>query len=94
MFLVVCACGPPTSLLTMSWHCAGAAAVQQPSSLLTGADAEATVAQAKALLKQRSTLLASPEYDKNSEVVKQIDRQVQELGNMALGAWSTKEQSA
>ena len=59
-----------------------------------GADAEATVAQAKALLKQRSTLLASPEYDKNSEVVKQIDRQVQELGNMALGGWSTKEQSA
>ncbi len=52
------------------------------------------MAQAKALLKQRSTLLASPEYDKNSEVVKQIDRQVQELGNMALGAWSTKEQSS
>ena len=80
-------------MFRMHWHCAGAPAVQKPSSLPIGADAEATVAQAKALLKQRATLLASPEYDKNSEVVKQIDRQVQELGNMALGAWSTKEQS-
>lgn len=46
------------------------------------------VEEAKRLLSERSSLLKTGCYSKESAVIQQLDAKIQELGNKALGTWS------
>ena len=52
-------------------------------------DATSTIERAKELLRERATMLQSPEYSRDSDVVKQVDNKIRELGNAALGTWTS-----
>lgn len=45
------------------------------------------VEEAKRLLSERSSLLKTGSYSKESAVIQQLDAKIQELGNKALGTW-------
>ena len=47
------------------------------------------VEEAKRLLQERSSLLKTGSYSKESAVIQQLDAKIQELGNKALGTWAT-----
>lgn len=46
------------------------------------------VEEAKRLLSERSSLLKTGSYSKESVVIQQLDAKIQELGNKALGTWA------
>ena len=46
------------------------------------------VEEAKRLLQERSSLLKTGSYSKESNVIQQLDAKIQELGNKALGTWA------
>ncbi len=46
------------------------------------------VEEAKRLLQERSSLLRTGSYSKESAVIQQLDAKIQELGNKALGTWA------
>ena len=46
------------------------------------------VEEAKRLLQERSSLLKTGSYSKESTVIQQLDDKIQELGNKALGTWA------
>lgn len=46
------------------------------------------VEEAKRLLSERSSLLKTGSYSKESAVIQQLDAKIQELGNKALGTWT------
>ena len=46
------------------------------------------VEEAKRLLSERSSLLKTGSYSKESAVIQQLDAKIQELGNKALGTWN------
>ena len=46
------------------------------------------VEEAKRLLQERSSLLKTGSYNKESNVIQQLDAKIQELGNKALGSWA------
>lgn len=46
------------------------------------------VEEAKRLLQERSSLLRTGSYSKESAVIQQLDAKIQELGNKALGTWT------
>ena len=46
------------------------------------------VEEAKRLLSERSSLLKTGSYSKESAVIQQLDAKIQELGNKALGTWA------
>ena len=46
------------------------------------------VEEAKRLLQERSSLLKTGSYSKESAVIQQLDAKIQELGNKALGTWA------
>lgn len=46
------------------------------------------VEEAKRLLQERSSLIRTGSYDKESVVIQQLDAKIQELGNKALGSWA------
>lgn len=46
------------------------------------------VEEAKRLLQERSSLLKTGSYSKESTVIQQLDEKIHELGNKALGTWA------
>lgn len=46
------------------------------------------VEEAKRLLQERSSLLKTGSYSKESTVIQQLDDKIHELGNKALGTWA------
>ncbi len=46
------------------------------------------VEEAKRLLQERSSLLRTGSYSKESAVIQQLYAKIQELGNKALGTWA------
>ena len=50
------------------------------------------VEEAKRLLQERSSLLRTGSYSKESAVIQQLDAKIQELGNRALGTWAPTNQ--
>ena len=46
------------------------------------------VEEAKRLLQERSSLLRTGSYSKESAIIQQLDAKIQELGNKALGTWA------
>lgn len=46
------------------------------------------VEEARRLLQERSSLLKTGSYSKESTVIQQLDDKIHELGNKALGTWA------
>lgn len=82
---------PPQHAALRSEAQSGGAGIQPHDKVAVAAKPVAQmehVEEAKRLLQERSSLLKTGSYSKESAVIQQLDAKIQELGNKALGTWA------